>query len=459
MPLLFLSALIGMDLSGIDFEMFALSALLFCILTWVIMQEKDKMSPLVFFSMLFYGYVFSGFYFAHYENAQYAKFFQISGNFATEDLTNAMLKVVIGYVSFVVGYKLISGKEVQKINLDILLINYQSQDIRGVLVALFFASFVYWLYVSFVLAGGPGALLENMGIYLLLLGDNPVSTAPYLLAYAATSILFLVHLRVGKQVPYHVALMILLSFLMSISTGRLASSVFYLISFPLMRTLYFGYRLKIRGVFGVALGCGILGCLYFYRYYSNLQYLGMTIDSDIGSLIGEHFFGMTNVGDLQSIVFAAEYAADFGYLFGESFFDLFALWASKLKHSDIYELSIGVRLREHFFSNVDTGAPAPGVISEMIMNFGFFGLTLGMAFLGGVVRVISNMLDSRRNMVNLYVYTHFLLFLALLAKVDSTHLSAFFWAVIPFMVLALFLSLLTKLGLFCRPASGVGGRQ
>lgn len=436
--------LLILDSRVFDFQLLSLSFFLFLIISYVIYNEKNIISPLVFFSILFYGYVFSGLYFSRYSNIERAKFFSLYGNFSTEDIKSSLFVVIIGYIFFVAGYMLTSTEKFCLMRVNTISFKYDSKFIKRVLIYLFLISFCYWIYISFRLAGGPVDLLSNMGVYLLLLEGSGVSTAPYLVAYAATSLIFLLYLKNNLKIPIYVKLMIGMGFLMNASTARLAGTVVYLLSFPLMHALHYKYKIGLRVFFVSLIGAFVLVALYFYRYNSNLKYLGMTIDSDFIDVFGEHFFGMTNVGDLQSVAFSWLYVKDIGYLYGESFFDIIILWATKFSLVNVEEISIGVRLRDLYFSHVETGAPAPGVISEMIMNFGWAGVTIGMMLLGGFIRVFSNALKVNKGFMGLYIHAHFLLFLLLLAKVDSTHLNALIWAVLPVVFLVIILKVLQK---------------
>lgn len=436
----FCAAIFILDWRLFDFQILALSFLFFLIISCAILSEKDIFSPVVFFSILFYGYAFSGLYFSRYTNIDHAKFFVYYGSFSTDDIKASLITVIVGYVFFIFGYKLTPGFRFGSTWFGFARFEYNSVFFVKTLIIFYILSFSYWIYVSFLLANGPFDLLSNVGIYLLLLEGSGVSTAPYLVAYAATSLIFLLYLKKGLRIPVYVKAMIMVGFLMNVSTARLAGSVVYLLSFPLMYALHAKYRIGVKSIFYFVLAMFVLGALYFYRYNSNLKYLGLTIEGDFLDILGEHFFGMTNVGDLQSIVFSWQYIKDVGYLYGESFFDIFALWAAKFSLSSIEEVSIGVRLRDYYFSHVDTGAPAPGIISEMIMNFGFIGVTLGMMTLGVLIHLFANIFRSDRGVVSLYIYAHYLLFLLLLAKVDSTHLNALIWSVFPVLVLVFVLN-------------------
>ena len=433
------------DIRLYDFEMILLSFFFFFFLTYVILSSKNKFTPLVFFSFLFYGYVLSGLYFSFIENIHVAKFFNFSGNFDTKDMKISLYQVICGYLFFVFGYSISRNIKVKNINFEIRGLNFNSKILKNILIWLFLISFFYWIYVSFRLAGGPIELLSNMGIYRLLLKTNYISTAPYLLAYIATSLLFLIYLHNNNRIPFYLIGMIFISFIMKVSTGRLSGAVFLLMSFPLMYIIHYQYKVTLKVLFYVVLFILLLGCLYFYRFYSNLSYLGLEIETDLIKLIGEHFFGKTNFGDLQSITFADQYTKDVGFLYGNSFTDFMRLWINKLTGLNLEITSIGLRLREYYFSHVSTGAPAPGSISEMIINFGYFGITIVIFLFGVLTRIISKSINPKRNVFNLYVYTSFLLFIMLLAKVDSSLARSLMWSIIPLFSITVILSILGRL--------------
>lgn len=377
-----------------DIEIIIVSIFFFIFLTFILINEKHKFTPIIFFSLLFYGYVFSGLYFSCYQNIHTAKFFNFHGNFTTEDIKESLYKVVCGYMFFVLGYKLSNRIKIKKVNLEIKNINYKSKKLEYILVILFLISFFYWIFVSYRITDGPISLLANIGIYELLLYKNYISTAPYILAYVSTSFLFLIYLQNKRKISLFVIFMIFSSFIMYVSTARLSGAVFYLISFPLMYAIYFQFKVNLKILLCLSLFVIFLGFLYFFRFYSNLSYLGIEMDSNILGLIGEHFFGMTNFGDLQSITFANQYTKDYGYLFGLSFLDFSYFWISKIFWIDLEVTSIGIRLTNSYFYHVDSGSPAPGIISEMIMNFGYIGLTIIMFLIGLMFNLICSLIWS-----------------------------------------------------------------
>jgi oligosaccharide repeat unit polymerase len=424
-----------------DIRMILLSFFLILLLSVIIVTECDQFSPLIFFSLLFYGYAFSGLYFSFYENIQYAKFFNFAGNFGTQDLADSLISVIVGYIFFVVGYKLIDFPKV-KINCDIKGLNCNSSLLIVFLYISFILSFFYWIVVSYVLANGPIDILSNMGIYELLLENNYISTAPYLFAYTSTSLLFLVYLKRREKTPFLLFVAIFLSFIMYLSTARLSGAVFYLLSYPLMYFVFYRQKFNKKIVFMLVFFIALLLVSYVYRVYSNLAYLGLEMDDDILHMLGNHFFGMTNLGDLQSIAFSKLYTSDVGLLFGITFIDFFRGWVDVV--ADIDLTSVGLRLKEYYFSDVATGAPAPGLISEVIINFGIFGITIFMLIIGVLVKYISAVLNPQNGIFSLFLYAHFLLFLMLLSKVDSSHINHLLWVYLPFYLFAYIAMLVSR---------------
>ncbi len=435
--ILAVTTVLVVDSNLYDIRMILLSFFLILLLSIIVIIEHDHFSPLIFFSLLFYGYAFSGLYFSFYENIQYAKFFNLAGNFGTQDLADSLISVIVGYIFFVVGYKLIDFPKV-KINLDIKGLNCNSSLLVVFLYISFILSFFYWIFVSYVLANGPIDLLSNIGIYVLLLENAYISTAPYLFAYTSTSLLFLVYLKTREKMPFLLFVAIFLSFIMYLSTGRLSGAVFYLLSYPLMYFVFYQYKINKKIVFMILFFVVLLVGSYVYREYSNLAYLGLEMDDDILHMLGKHFFGMTNLGDLQSIAFTKQYTEDVGFLYGITFADFL------INNISVDSTSVGLKLKEYYFSDVATGAPAPGVISEVIMNFGIIGITSVMLIIGFVVKYISAVLSQKNSIFNTYLRVHFLLFLMLLSKVDSSHISHLLWVYLPFYLFAFIAVLVSK---------------
>lgn len=442
--LLSLFVLLNINSQLFDIEMITLSSFFFFFLTFILINEQDKFTPIVFFSLLFYGYVFSGLYFSYYQNIHTAKFFNFYGNFTTEDIKESLYQVVCGYIFFVLGYKLANKIKIKEINFEIKEINYESKKLKYILVISFLVSFFYWIYVSFRLAEGPLDLMFNMGQYVLFQNLNPTSTTPYIIGYVSTYYLFLINLNNKNKVELINYFMITLTFIMYLSTGRLSGSVFYLTSFLIMYLIWNKFKINLKIFLSLFFFIFFLFLLYFYREYTNLNYLGIEMETNVVKLVGTHFFGMTNFGDLQSITFSNQYIKDVKLMFGETFFDMTRFWLDKIPFIDLEQTSIGLRLREYYFSHVDTGAPAPGIISEMIINFAFFGVTIGMFIFGLLIQIIKKTINPNINVFNLYVYTQILIFLLLLSKVDSSHIDSLIWNVVPFYIFGFILVYIPK---------------
>lgn len=422
--------LLSVDINVINYELFTLSIILFYIITSILIIIKDYYTPIAFFSILFYGYVFSGIYFSFYDNFEYARFFNlVETEFSIQDFIYAQTSIMVGYIFFILGNLISSRIIVKEVNIEFNNFNLDSKIIRNSLIILFIIGFMYWLYISFKVANGPVDLLSKLGIFHAILKDG-ITTLPYLLSYIGSSLLFLYYLNKGYSIPFYIKIIILLTFLIMVSKARLSGAVFYLGGFFIMYAIFHNIKIDIKKVAYIFLFFCILIILYMMRYYSNLDYIGMESSEPILELLGRLFFGRTNVGDLQSIVFSYEYIKEQGYLFGLSFLDFTRFWIDRLLPINMEMSSIGIRLKQAYFEHV-SGAPAPGIISEMIINFGIGGITLGMFLLGIIIELISKVLNPLKSKLNLFIYVKFLFFILILPKVDSTSIQGFIWAILP----------------------------
>jgi len=418
--------------------LFSYSFFLLGILITVLVLIKNIFSPVFFFSILFLGYPFCGIYFSFYTNINNAIYFtMLNLPYPNFEFNSAMLSVIFGYIFFIFGYYSINKIKFKVINFDLQRINIESNHIKNFSVLIFIIGFLYWIFISFKIANGPLDLLSKMGIFASILNKN-ISTTPYLFSYIGSSLLFLSVLKINKKIPLYVILIIFVSFLMQLSRARLAGSILFLVSFFLMFILYQKKKislLKITAYLGIFII--VLGLLYMYRFYSNMSYINKEISSNYFELLGNLFFGRTNVGDMQSIAITYHYISEKGILMGRTFFDFLRFWIDKLIPSNVDILSVGIRLKKEYFPLI-SGAPAPGIISEMIMNFGIIGITLGMYILGMFLNFIGKLIQPDISKLNLYIYVKFLLFVFILQKVDSTSIQRLIWDIIPVFIILLF---------------------
>ena len=425
------------------------SLLLFILVSLVISFSKNFFSPTVFFSVLFFGYSFSGIYFSFDANIENAIYYQ-SSPFDIDDMVISIYTILLGYLFFVTGGYLATLSSSSKF--------YQSVENKksglftkpGIkfLFFLFCTGFSYWLYNSFVMADGPFDLLSKIGVYHTLLEMHSISTTPYIITYGSLYLLFINHLQCQKKISTFLMLMIFLAFLMRLSTGRLTGSILFLASFPLIYVIVNNYRVRVKHlIYGVFLLLFLL-LLYFYRYYSNLSYIGLSVSENPIVVLGKLLFGRTNIGDLQSITFAYKYIENSDLLYGRSFLDFSIFWLNKLTPFEFSMMSTGIRLKNKFFSAVgdSSSVPAPGIISEMIMNFGSVGVYAGMLILGYLLSKIGFIILRMRGILCMFVYTMYLLFLFILPKVDSTSVQGFIWNLVPVFVIFISMRILKLAG-------------
>lgn len=422
-----------------NFELFSLSVLLFFIITTLFILTENHFTPVVFFSVLIYGYVFSGIYFSFYDNFDKAKLFQfVDIDFTIESLIMSQISVIVGYLFLLFGVFLTKYIKVRTIEFEFKNFNINSKRIKTALIFLFLFGFLFWIYNSFKVANGPIDLLSKIGIFNSLLRDK-LTTLPYHLSIIGSSLLFLHYLKKNYTMPIYVYFIILGTFLMLLSNARLSGAVFYLGSFFIMYSVYYKVKIDFKKLMYIGLFFSFLLAMFFFRYYSNLAYIEKSISISFIELFGQLFFAQTNIGDLQSITFAYQYTDDKGYLMGESFFDFTRFWIDRLFNINMESTSIGIRLKETYFSSM-SGAPAPGIISEMIVNFGVFGISLGMLILGLFIGLISKLINPLKSKINLIIYVKFLFFMLALPKVDSSSIQGLILDLLPIFLFMIMVS-------------------
>lgn len=425
---------------SLNFDLVVPSVILSLVISGTISSQKNIINPLTFFSILFFGYAFSGLYFSYGNNISNAIYYEMTEyGFNAKDMIFSLYTVLFSYLSCVFGFYLfLFTNKRNKVGFRFINLNPMNKYEYTILLALFFIGFFYWLYISFTVADGPFDLLSKIGVFHALLIDD-ITTIPYLLSYGSVYLIFLYHLQYRKKISKYVYIIIFLTFLMKVSTGRLSGSVLFLISFPLIYLIKNNSQVKLKYIFGLGLALFFLLLLYVGRYYSNVTYIGFEVNENPFSLLGKLLFGRTNIGDLQSITFSYEYISNNGLMYGLSFLDFTRFWLDRLTPFDFPMSSIGIRLKHEFFGDI-SGAPAPGIISEMILNFGIFGLYFGMLIVGYLIGKAGYFIQKIKTGYAIFIYTMFLLFVFILPKVDSTSIQGFIWNLIPFGIILFFLN-------------------
>lgn len=406
-------------------------------------KNNDLFSPINWFSASYFGYVLGGVYFS-YDNIGNGRFFNLA-NIAENDaayyLILAQAWAIVNYFAFVIGYSVgNTGSDYSdsydfsgKFNL------FFEKTIPVVIFVMFLCGFLYWVYLAYMLAGGPVAFLVNFAAFNHVIKESGLTTLPYHFVYAAIYLSAILSVVRKKSFSIFFYIASICAFMMIISQGRISNAITFLLSLILI--YFFSNRSRLKTskiVAGVIALITLAFLILFLRVASSYHYIGsspvffsLSNYFETCLLFIEMIVGWGNVADLQQLVLAFKTWDISSSLMGVTYFD----WFRNMFSSFGFEpTSVGIRILKIYFPD-KIGGPTPGAIGELYVNFNIMGF-MGMFFIGLVFARIYNLVKRSGSIFLLFLYSAFLLkFVFLFAKVDSTVIVSFLWAVMPVTIL------------------------
>lgn len=420
--------------------LFSLSLfLLYLIITFCFYAEGgEAFSPLLWFSAMYSGYFLGGVYFS-FDTIHLGKFFELSGIPSTKIdyyIIMAQLYTIVSYIMFAVGYCMDDKKQViAPIYYDVNLQYKRAAMFVGLPFILI--GFVFWLYTTYLLAGGPVDMFLNFSSFKYLLEDNPISTLPYHFYFIGSYLLFF-HIITSTNKRIHKILMFLIVFiglLIQLSKGRITASLSYASSFMVIYYFVYHNSINLRKWFIYLSGVIVAGlALLMLRVSSAYYYIGkddplsaLSSASEMLDVFFEILIGWGNVTDIQQLVLIFNAWDIFNPIFGLSYFD----WLKNAFGSQ--PISVGMRVLNLYFPD-KVGGPTPGAIGEAYVNFSIFA-PIYMLFVGFGFSRLYRYTKSSGDILTIYMYAICLVTLIFLyAKVDSSLILGFFWAALPTLV-------------------------
>jgi hypothetical protein len=132
------------------------------------------------------------------------------------------------------------------------------------------------------------------------------------------------------------------------------------------------------------------------------------------------------------------WADDVGFLYGQSFLKPFmAILPSSLR-PESFGYSLGMTIKETWYSNMRMGGQPPTGVGEMYMNFGWLGPFLGMFMFGAFCAWLYNLLNKTKSYWVLVAYSQILFgFVLFYPKGEFMNLQFFYFIPIALTVLLL----------------------
>ncbi|MFV5594895.1 O-antigen polymerase [Acinetobacter junii] len=398
------------------------------LLSNMVLGKNTLVNPLVIFSLMYSGYVFGAFYYA-FSAGDYGKFlsylnlniFEVERYFFY-----ALSYAIICFVFFVLGFSVFYRNKDVTFSVE-LNKNYFFLDLyKPVCLLLISVGLLYWVWMSYTLAGGIVPMLFYFQAFRHLIEDAQLSTLPYHLYYAGIFLWLIASVVKYNKVSFFFIFFSFLGLVIGLSTGRITLAFTYLMSQMIFYYFCLPNKRKKIMIMLFALMCsGFI--VYFLRILSNQYFMGVDLDlSDknyLGTIIGDG-----NITDLQQLVIVFKTFDSSNMLLGESYLDSFRNTIGA--QFGLEPHSIGLLIKELYIPST-SGAPTPGAIGEAYANFLFLGPAVIFCVGGFFSYIYMKVLDSNSPII-IMVYSIFLArFVFMYPKVDSTMMVNFLWGAIP----------------------------
>lgn len=389
-------------------------------------------NPLTIFSFMYSGYAIGAFYYA-FSNGDFGKFvsyLNLNRGEVEAYFVYAIIYVITCYIFFVWGFSLFYKKNVviypSETNAKYLFLNFY----KPICFILIFIGLAYWVWMSYVLAGGIVQMLLYFQAFRHLIEDAGLSTLPYHLYYVGIFFWLIASVIKYRKISIFFIFFSFLGLIIGLSTGRITLAFTYIMAQMIFYYYYFPERRKkITLMLGLALFSGFI--VYFLRILSNQYFMGVDLDLSDKSFIGT-IIGDGNITDLQQLVIVFKTFNTSNILMGSSYFDTFR---NTIGVQFGYEPhSIGLLIKELYIPST-SGAPTPGAIGEAYANFAFLGPAI-MFCIGASFSYIYMKVATIKSPLLIMIYAIFLArFVFMYPKVDSTMLINFLWGAMPLIII------------------------
>jgi oligosaccharide repeat unit polymerase len=432
-----------------------LISLLFVIISgfFILKKSIEIFDPMVIFSAYYYTVVLSGIFLIS-TNFKYSDVFKntsISPQMLSL-LNFSLFYLLVGYLFTLLGYFCVYRKKT-KIRIILERESQIPDFILNVVITTFLLiGLLNFAYMVFVFAGGKIFLyMKNVVILKYELADSGATTLGYLLAYTAMYLWFFKLLR-RQKLSLIFLMFLVITGLMKASTGRITQTLVYLCSFIV---IYYYFDIaknekvkNIRYVFSflifIMLGIG----MYLLRIFSALSANKLEANiKDIFTIFSNNFgffvIGKGNVPNIPIVMKIIErWADDVGFLYGQSLLKPFFTVLPSSIRPETAGYSLGLTIRQTWYSGIQGGELPPTGVGEMYANFGILGPFVGMFLFGAFCAWLYNLMLKTGSYWVLAIYSQILLgFIMIYTKGELSNLSL--WYVLPIAFTVVLIKFLT----------------
>lgn len=389
------------------------------------------------FSVMYFGYVIGGFYYS-FQTTNFGKFIGFM-NLPTDQVVNlyetSLLIIFVAYLFFIFGYLTITSKSIRQpkmltLPIDSNVLNKRLYKTRFVvIIPLLLLGLHSWYKVAHATSGGIIESIIFFQAFRHMAESAGVSTFFYNFYYVAIYYwLYLILSNPESKVPKSFMLFSAIGMVMNLTQGQIMAPITFVLS-QVVAVALFRPQLQRKMLLTVAAVMSFAFLLYFLRIVSNFLFLGQ--EMNLQDAVGDFMYkivGSGNTADIQQISIIINTFDVSSSELGLTYFD----WIRNTIGGflGLEPSSVGLTLKKLYFPS-SSGAPTPGALGELIVNFYYLGPVL-MFLVGTLLGLFQLMFLTEKSSFYKFLYAIVLArFVFLYPKVDSTMLTSLVFLFIP----------------------------
>lgn len=422
----------GIEFALIFFSFAIVSAFL------ILPKNKDLFDPFYLFSLCYVTFIASA-YILRVNGLNNNHFISTTNFYNNIDTVYmyGLIALIVSYISALTGYCFFSTNS--RVYKPFHSSAFDSKTIFYIAVFLYVIGFVNFMINIFIISSGDIVLYYKTISMRYYDFQGPVTTLGYHSMYIACYIFFISAMQ-NRKLNTMISIIVISSFIIMISNGRIAQSIFYLTTFLIIYYYYNGsYKLNVRysflGMLLVLVGISVYGLRIASSLSLNTVDGGFELSTYISEFLSFDYLshilfdkGYTpNFALLMKVIDSWSY--DIGYMYGSTILHPIFNFVSPNVFG-LVEMPAVLAKQQWYMHTQDGNLPVTG-IGEMYVNFSYMGFIFGMFLFGALGALIRNLMIKTRSAIFLIFYAKFIIgFYMLYPKGELNNLSVF-WMLFP----------------------------
>jgi oligosaccharide repeat unit polymerase len=345
----------------------------------------------------------------------------------------ALLIILIGYISFLIGYELFINKTAYQARSNIKIhrnIKFSPHiSILLIIIFVIIGSTNFLYNIKIVSNFSIVEYFQNIKYYGSYIGERyGLTTLGYQL-YGIATFIGIYEFKRGNLNRFLCYTLILSYIVIYASKGRITQTITTIIIFFLANLYLNKKNINKKTIFTIG-SFGLTAiCLFFYRRFTELRRVYHIELNDFLEVLSPSkiLFGGGNLPNIAALMKILDsWALDIGFLYGKTMPSGLFVFIPSFMKGDIFKGNTVSWISKNVWYQGDQGGGGipPGILGDWYANFGYLGIVLGMFLLGVTFSKIYNYVLRKDSYILLVFYLFFLMkFVFILPKGEFSRLS------------------------------------